>query len=216
MAWQEHITLFHFSTTSVLLSIAVLGSVLAPNFYPDRFFLYLIQIFLGGSVAANHLDELVDRPWRTTMSRTRLWSVAIAALSAFIAIGSYLAFKVDWIFIFFVVVESFFIVAYDLEIMGGIFHNANTLGISWGLVFLGGYYLQHQLLSPLVVVVSLGLCLCSMQGITLYERGKRYGKDRYHTDHDSRISWITLRAGIFSVNLVTLIMIAYRFSLLPW
>jgi hypothetical protein len=215
MAWHEHITLFHFPTTSVLLSLAVLGSVLAPNFHPDRLVLYLVQIFLGGSVAANHFDELVDRPWHTTMSRTRLWSVAISALSAFIAIGSYLALKVDWVFIFFVAVESFFIIAYDLEILGGIFHNANSLGISWGLVFLGGYYLQHQLLTPLVVVVSLGLCLCSMQGIVLYERGKRYGKDRQHADHDSKISWTTLRVGILSVNLVTLIMVAYRFSLLP-
>jgi 4-hydroxybenzoate polyprenyltransferase len=211
MIWREHLMLLHLPTTSVLLSLAVLGSLLAQEFYPDRLLLFVTQIFLGGSLAANHFDEIVDRPWRTEMSIRRLWIVAIVGLLAFVAIGLYLAMKVSYNYVFFVIAESFFIVAYDLELFKGIFHNASTLGASWGLVFLGGYYLQDQVLSPLLLIVFSMVCICSMQGISLYERGKSFGKDYSHADPGAKFAWETLRIGILTVDVVTLILAAYKF-----
>jgi len=215
VTWQEHVTLFHPSTTSVLLSLAVLGSLLAQEVYPDRLALFLMQIFLGGSVAANHFDEVLDRPWHTKMPAIRLWLAAMIALSAFVMIGLYFVIQVNFNFIFFVIAESFFIIAYDLELFGGIFHNAKILGISWGLVFLGGYYLQEQALSPIMVVVFLLVCVCSMQGIMLYEKGKSYGKDRSHVDPEAKFAWETLRRGILTVDAVTVVLVAYRFWPFP-
>jgi len=211
MIWREHLTLLHLPTTSVLLSLAVLGSLLAQEVYSDRLLLFLAQIFLGGSVAANHFDEIVNRPWHTKMSIRRLWLIAIIGLLAFVTIGLYLTVKVTYNYIFFVIAESFFIVAYDLELFKGIFHNANTLGTSWGLVFLGGYYLQDQVLSPLMLIVSLMVCICSMQGINLYERGKSFGKDCSYADPEAKFAWDTLRIGILTVDAITLILAIYRF-----
>ena len=214
MTWREHLRLLHLPTTSVLLSLAVLGSLFAQEIYLDRLLLFLAQIFLGGSLAANHLDEIVDRPWHTKVPRSRLWLFAIIGLSAFVTIGLYLTMKVTYNFIFFVIAESFFIIAYDLELFGGIFHNANSLGISWGLVFFGGYYLQDQVLSPLGLIVSLMVCACCTQGVGLYERGKSFGKDRSSADPDAKVAWKTLRMSILTMDAITLIIVAYRFRLL--
>jgi hypothetical protein len=136
-------------------------------------------------------------------------------LTAFVTLGLYLAVKVDYNLIFFVLAETFLIVAYDLELFGGIFHNANSLGISWGLVFLGGYYLQHQFLSPILLIVFFLVCLCSMQGIDLYERGKSFGKDHNPTDPQAKSAWKTLRMGILAVDIVTLLLVTWRFWPLP-
>jgi len=216
MIWREHVTLLHPSTTSVLLSLAALGSVLAQEVYLDRLALFLAQIFLGGSVAANHFDEIVGRPWHTKMSTRSLWFVALTGLSAFVVIGLYLTMKVTYNFIFFVIAETFFIIAYDLEIFDGIFHNPNSLGISWGLVFLGGYYLQDQALPPLVVITFLIICICAIQGIGLYERGKSFGKDRSLADPEAKAAWQTLQIVVLASNAIALTIVIYRFWLLQF
>jgi 4-hydroxybenzoate polyprenyltransferase len=125
-----------------------------------------------------------------------------------------LATKVACNFIFFVIIESFIIVAYDLELFGGIFHNANSLGTSWGLVFLAGYYLQDQDLSALILAISFMVYLCSMQGIELYEKGKSYGRDRNHQDANAKLAWKTLRMGILAVDGITLVLVTYRLFLI--
>ena len=211
MTLREHLTLLHLPTTSVLLSIAVLGSSIAQDIYPDRLILFTLQIFLGGSVAANHFDELVDRPWHTKMASSRLWFAALIGLVGFIAIGLYFTLQVDFSFLFFVIVESFLIVAYDLEIFGGVFHNVYALGASWGLVFLGGYYLQDLVLEPLVIVATLLICGCSIQGIELYETGKSFGKDRRFANSHAKFAWKTLNLGILTVNAIAVILVIYRF-----
>jgi 4-hydroxybenzoate polyprenyltransferase len=210
MSWREHFTLLHLPTTSVLLSLAVLGSLIAQDIYLHRLLLFLTQVFLGGSVSANYFDEIVDRPWRTRIPQSQLWIVAATSLSAFIAIGLYLTISVAYSFVIFVIAESFIIVAYDLELFGGVFHNSETIGVSWALVFLAGYYLQDQTLSPLMLIVSLLVCLCSMQGIDLYEKGKSFGKDRNHADPEAKFSWKVLRAGIVSVNVSTVVLVVVR------
>ncbi len=210
MSWREHFTLLHIPTTSALLSLAVLGSLIAQDIHIDRLLLFLAQVFLGGSVSANYFDEIVDRPWRTRIPQIRLWIVAASSLSAFIAIGLYLTMSVTYSFFIFVIAESFVILAYDLELFGGAFHNSETLGVSWALVFLGGYYLQDQTLSPLMLIVSLLVCLCSMQGIDLYEKGKSFGKDRNHADPEARFSWKLLKTGIISVNVSTIVLVVVR------
>jgi hypothetical protein len=188
-----------------------MGSILAEEIYPDRVLLFMVQIFLGGSVAANHFDELLDRPWHTKMPGSHLWFVATTSLLAFVAIGLYLSMQVSLIFVSFVIAESFIILAYDLELFGGAFHNAATLGISWGLVFLGGYYLQDTTFSPMMLLVTGLICVCSMQGIELYEKGKSFGKDGIYTDPQARSAWETLMIGILTVDAVTVVFVAYRF-----
>ncbi len=195
----------------MLLSLAVLGSILAEEVFLDRVLLFVAQIFLGGSVAANHFDELLDRPWHTKMPGSHLWFVATTSLLAFVAIGLYLSIEVSLIFVSFVIAESFVILAYNLELFGGVFHNATTLGISWGLVFLGGYYLQDTTFSPMMLLVTALICVCSMQGIELYERGKSFGKDGSYADPQAKSAWETLLIGILTVDAITVILVIYRF-----
>ena len=73
-------------------------------------------------VGAHALDELRGRPLQTRISPRMLVTLAVVSISAAAAIGIAVAIsRTLWLLVF-VAVGAFLVVAYNLELFGGMFH----------------------------------------------------------------------------------------------
>jgi hypothetical protein len=166
---------------------------------------------LIGGIAANYFDELIGRPWHTTMPRIHLWTIGFAALAASSAIGLYFAVTISFVFSLFVILWAFFTLAYDLELFNGRFHNTPTLALSWGSVFLGSYYLQSLVITPYSLLLSTILGYIAGQGRNLYEEAKPFSKDGITSSPDStKFAWTLLKTLIICIDIIALTMLSYR------
>jgi hypothetical protein len=70
-------------------------------------------------------------------------------------VAIYLTWTVSSLVSILAALAAFFIIAYNLELFSGRFHNAGWFGISWGgLTTFGSYFVQAQTLNIPVLVVS--------------------------------------------------------------
>lgn len=211
---REYLRLLHLPTTSCILAFALMGSTSAPIIYFDRLLWLLIQLFLSGGIAANYFDELIGRPWHTTMPRIHLWSIGFVALAASSLIGLYFVVTLSFEFAIFVVLWAFFTLAYDLELFNGRFHNTPSLAFSWSSIYLGSYYLQSLTITPSSLLLSAVLGYIAGQGRNLYEEAKPFSKDRITSSPEStKSAWTLLKTLIIFINVIALIMLSYRLIL---
>ncbi len=210
---REYLRLLHMPTTSSLLAIGLLGSASAPVLHADRLPGLLLQLFLVGGVAANYFDELVGRPWHTTMPRSHLWVIGITALAASSALGLYFAATVAVEYVLFVALWAFFALAYDLELFQGRFHNTPALAVSWGSVCLGSYYLHSCTVTPYSLLLAAILGGIAGQGRDLYEEAKPYSRDGITSSPPStKRAYTLLKVSIVCIDLIAVLMVAYRLT----
>lgn len=208
---REYLRLLHLPTTSCILAFALIGSTSASVIYLDRLLWLLVQLFLIGGVAANYFDELIGRPWHTTMPRTHLWSIGFVALAASSFIGLYFAVTLSFEFSLFVILWAFITLAYDLELFNGRFHNTPSLALSWGSICLGSYYLQSLVITPRSLLLSTILGCIAGQGRNLYEEAKPYSRDGITSSPEStKFAWTLLKTLIVCIDVIALIMLSYR------
>jgi len=129
---RDLVALLHPPYTAWHLSYVALGAVAASSFHLDRLGWALGAFFLAVGVAAHALDELHDRPLRTRLSNRVLIGLAIAGLGGACAIGVGGAVAVSATLVPFVLVGTFLVLAYDLELLGGRFHTDWTFALAWG------------------------------------------------------------------------------------
>jgi hypothetical protein len=120
---RDYVTLLHVPYTLWHLSYVVFGAAVAPVLDGRRLGATLAGFFLGVGLTAHALDELNGRPLRTKISDRTLWAIAIVALVAAIALGVVGAMEVSWWLLAFVAFGGFIVMAYNLELFGGLFHS---------------------------------------------------------------------------------------------
>lgn len=213
MPLREYLRLLHVPTTSSLLAIALLGSAAAPVLHVDRLLSLFLQLFLMGGVAANYFDELMGRPWHTTISRSRLWIIGFTALAASSVLGLFFAVTVAPEYALFVAFWAFFTVAYDLELFHGRLHNTPALAVSWGSVCLGSYYLHSRTITPYSLLIAAILGGIAGQGRDLYEDAKPYSKDGITSSPPStKRAYTLLKGSIACIDLIAVLMVVYRLT----
>ena len=169
-----------------------------------------------GGVSANFFDEIQGRPWHTTIPKSHLWIVGFLSLGLSNLIGLYLTLNVAGYFWVFSVVWSFFVITYDLELFNGFFHNTPSLALSWGLVCLGSYYLQTQLITPSILIISFVNGFIAGFGRELYEIAKPYSKDNNpFASEESRNASTLLQRQILIINSIAFVLLTYRLFFLP-
>lgn len=188
----------------------IIGTCLAPEITLDRLIIFAIAIFFGGGIAANFFDELQGRPWHTTVSRFRLWIIAIISLTVFLSAGVYLSASLNPFYLLFFILQAFFAMTYGLETFNGLFHRPLLIGISWGSVTPMAFLIQHGSPSGALILASVMLGVASWFGIRMYEDGKAHAKDG-ETSPSSKEAWGSLQLTILSVDLVAVGMLAYRY-----
>jgi hypothetical protein len=130
--WRDLVTLLHPPYTAWHLSYVALGAAAAPQIHLGRLLATLGAFFLAVGVSAHALDELNGRPLKTQLSDRSLIALASLSLVGAIGIGIAGLFLVSVTLAPFVVVGSFLVVAYNLELVGGRFHTDFWFAAAWG------------------------------------------------------------------------------------
>jgi hypothetical protein len=129
--WRDLVTVLHPPYTAWHLANVGFGAAAASQIHTDRFVATLAAFFLALGISAHTLDELNGRPLQTQLSDRTLITLAVVSLTGAVGIGIAGCFIVSATLIPFVLAGSFFVIAYNLELFGGRFHNAFWLAFAW-------------------------------------------------------------------------------------
>jgi len=130
--WRDWWTILHPPYTVWHLSYVAIGAAVAPVVRLDRLAATLLAFFLAVGIGAHALDELNGRPLRTNIS-TRLLKIAAAiSIAGAVAIGVIGVHRVGPGLIPLIAFGVFIVVAYNLEIANGFFHNDFWFAFAWG------------------------------------------------------------------------------------
>jgi hypothetical protein len=161
--WRDLVTLLHPPYTAWHLSYVALGAAAAPTLHLDRLGAALAAFLLAVGVAAHALDELVDRPLRTALTRRTLIALAVVGLGGAVGIGVAGIVIVSPLLAPLVAVGAFLVLAYNLELAGGRFHTDVWFALAWGgFPAFTGYFVNSLAVGPEGVLVSAGCCLLSV------------------------------------------------------
>lgn len=130
--WHDLVTLLHPPYTAWHLSYVALGAAAAAQTHLDRLLAMLGAFFLAVGIAAHALDELNGHPLNTQLSNRSLIALAAVSLAGAVAIGIASLFIVSATLAPFVAAGGFLVVAYNLELAGGRFHNDFWFAAAWG------------------------------------------------------------------------------------
>jgi hypothetical protein len=145
--WRDYVTLLHPPYTLWQLSYVAVGAALAPRMDWALWGWTTLAFALALGVGAHALDELSGRPLQTHISQPVLVALAVVSISAASAIGIAIAIsRTLWLLVF-VAVGAFLVVAYNLELFDGRFHNGFWLAATWGAFpVLTAYFASAQTL----------------------------------------------------------------------
>jgi hypothetical protein len=130
--WRDWWSLLHPPYTLWHLSYVALGAAVAPVLRLDRLGATLLAFFLAVGLGAHALDELNGRPLRTSIPSSVLRALAAISIAGAVALGIAGVTRVGATLIPFIVFGAVIVVAYNLELAGGRFHNDVWFGLAWG------------------------------------------------------------------------------------
>ena len=130
--WRDYVTLLHPPYTLWHLSYVAIGAALAPRMNWGVLGWTALAFALAMGVGAHALDELNGRPLQTRIPDAVLWSLAALSVAAACGIGIWVAQRTSWWLLAYVGFGAFIVVAYNLELFGGVFHSDLWFGIAWG------------------------------------------------------------------------------------
>jgi hypothetical protein len=209
--WRDYVTLLHLPYTAWHLSYVAIGAALAADFAGRRLLAALAAFFLALGIGAHALDELNGRPLKTSIPTAVLVVLAATSIGAAVAIGiaSALAWT-PWLLVF-VAIGAFLVVAYNLELFGGLFHTDLWFGLAWGsFPLLTGYFVVAEELTVeagLAAVFALATSL-AQRTLSTEVRGIRRGG----TD-DPAAAEAMVRTPETALRLLTLAMVSLAAAL---
>jgi hypothetical protein len=161
--WRDLVTLLHPPYTAWHLSYVALGAAAAPVIHIDRLGAALGAFFLAVGISAHALDELHGRPLNTALGRRALVTMAILSLAGAIAIGIAGIVIVSPLLAPLVLAGALMVLAYNLEVAGGRFHNDAWFAIAWGAFpAFTGYFVNALTIRPEGILVAGACCMLSV------------------------------------------------------
>jgi hypothetical protein len=153
--WRDYWILLHPPYTLWHLSYVAIGASLAPTVQVRWWLETTLAFFLAVGVAAHALDELHGRPLGTAVPDGVLRALAVTGLAGAAAIGVHGALEATpWIWLL-IPVGAFLVVAYDLELFGGVFHSDLWFALAWGAFpVVTAYVAQTGRLSGVAVLAA--------------------------------------------------------------
>ena len=161
----ELIALLHPPYTLWHLSYFAIGAAVAPKVHVDRLLWGLAAFALAVGVAAHALDELHDRPLRTSLGDRTLTAAAAFALLAAVAIGVAGTLTVSAWLAPLVVMGGLFLPAYNLELFGGRLHSDLWFAVGWGgfPAFTGYFVNAERVALPGILIAAAAIALSVAQ-----------------------------------------------------
>ena len=130
--WRDYATLLHPPYTLWHLSYAALGAALAPRMQWGVLGWTVLAFLLAMGVGAHALDELHGRPLRTGIPDRVLVFLAAWSITGACVIGIHVAVDTTWWLLAFVAFGATIVVAYNLELFGGLVHTSFWFAFAWG------------------------------------------------------------------------------------
>jgi hypothetical protein len=163
--WRDYVTLLHPPYTVWHLSYVAVGAALAQRMDWPLLGWTTLAFFLAMGVGAHALDELQGRPLQTLIPARVLVGLAAASIVAACAIGAAIAIERTLWLLVFVAVGGFIVVAYNLELFGGVFHGDFWFAAAWGAFpVLTAYFASaHTLGGTAVAAAVYGFALSWVQ-----------------------------------------------------
>jgi hypothetical protein len=154
--WRDYWTLLHPPYTLWHLSYVTIGAALAPVVQVRWWLETMAAFLLAMGVAAHALDEVHGRPLRTRIPDVILWALAATGLAGAAALGIDGALEATpWIWAL-IPVGTFLVVAYNLELFGGVVHSDVWFALAWGgFPVVTAYIAQTGRLSAAAVFAAL-------------------------------------------------------------
>jgi len=120
--------------TGMVVAFAAWGSLVV-DFTWERLIAICLLYFFALGISAHCLDAIGSKtkPWGF-LSKKRLWFVSLLSLGGAFVIGLYYAFLDSPLLIPIGIAETFFLLAYNLELFGGKLHNNASFVFSWGIL----------------------------------------------------------------------------------
>jgi len=158
---RDVLVLLHPPYTAWHLSYVLIGASLAPVVSVWRLVATALAFFLAVGVSAHALDELHGRPLRTRIPGSLLWAAAAAGLVGAVMLGIAGVPVVGPGLIPFIAAGVLFVVAYNLELLGGRLHSDFWFALSWGAFpVLTGFFAQTGRISvPALAASAAGFAL---------------------------------------------------------
>jgi hypothetical protein len=151
----------------MVLSYVLVGAALSPMIYVDRVGLTLLAYFLGLGLSAHALNELYAAHWTSTLRKSELHATFVLPLGGALVVGVYGMFKLfsasnsilaSVTLMIFVVMETFFLFAYNTDAFNGRFHSDLWFAFSWAaLPTMISYYVNALTITPQVLLVALAM-----------------------------------------------------------
>jgi hypothetical protein len=161
--WRDYVTLLHVPYTLWHLSYVVIGAALAPLWLPNRLGWTLAAFALALGIGAHALDELRGRPLATQIPDRVLWLLAAASIAVAVGIG--IAAAIAWWpwLLAFVAFGGFIVIAYNLELFGGVFHSDLWFAVAWGAFpLLTAYAAATETITRVAVAAAVFAALLSL------------------------------------------------------
>ena len=160
--WRDYWSLLHPPYTLWHLSYVTIGAALAPSVDVGWWLETVAAFLLAMGFAAHALDELNGRPLGTRIPDGGLWAIAAIGLAGAVALGVHGAFEVSSWIVVFIVAGVFLVLAYNLELFGGIVHSDLWFALAWGAFpVLTGYFAQTGRLSAAAIVAAAACAVIS-------------------------------------------------------
>jgi hypothetical protein len=130
--WRDWWTLLHPPYTAWHLAYVVIGACLAPHVDETRLVATVLAFLFAVGFGAHALDELHGRPLGTHISTSALIGLTVVGLAGAVVLGVAGLSRVGWALIPFMVLGPLLVVAYNLELFGGLVHTDVGFAIAWG------------------------------------------------------------------------------------
>ena len=166
--WRDYWSLLHPPYTVWHLSYVAIGAALAPDLHVGWLLETLAAFFLAMGLAAHALDELNGRPLRTRIPSGVLIAIAVVGLGGAIAFGVHGVIEVSsWLWAF-IVAGAFLVVAYNMELFGGVVHSDLWFALAWGAFpVLTAYFAQTAVVRVEAVLAAAACAAISAAQRTL-------------------------------------------------
>lgn len=166
--WRDYWSLLHPPYTVWHLSYVAIGAALAPDLHVGWLLETLAAFFLAMGLAAHALDELNGRPLRTRIPGGVLIAIAAVGLSGAIAFGVHGVIEVSsWLWAF-IVAGAFLVIAYNMELFGGVVHSDLWFALAWGAFpVLTAYFAQTAVVRVEAVLAAAACAAISAAQRTL-------------------------------------------------
>lgn len=153
--WRDYVTLLHPPYTLWHVSYAVLGAAVAPHLDWGVLGWTVLAFFLAMGIGAHALDEMKGRPLQTRIPERTLVLLAAWSILGACVIGVHVGLYTSLWLIVFIVFGAAVVVAYNLELFGGLVHTPYWFAFAWGAFpALTGYFACAQTLRGAAVAVA--------------------------------------------------------------